>query len=182
LTVCHHAAIAVQQLHAAGLAHQDVKPSNILTFGQWLAKLGDLGRSSQRGVAAPHDEAPVRGDPVYASPELLYGQVDPEWSVRCQACDLYLLGSLILFIFTRTQTTAKILRRLPGVLKPYPFGEPYPAVLPYIINAFDEVADDFAVQLKGQRAAELVGHFRALAPRSGAARRPSSASPRTESV
>ncbi|HEX4116335.1 MAG TPA: hypothetical protein VHY18_10720 [Solirubrobacteraceae bacterium] len=42
LTVCHHAAVAVQQLHAAGLAHQDVKPSNILTFGQWLAKLGYL--------------------------------------------------------------------------------------------------------------------------------------------
>jgi serine/threonine protein kinase len=162
LTVCHHAAVAVQQLHAAGLAHQDVKPSNVLTFGQWLAKLGDLGRSSQRGVAAPHDEEPVRGDPVYAPPELLYGQVNPDWSVRCQACDLYLLGSLILFIFTRTQTTAEILRRLPVALKPYPFGEPYPAVLPYVVNAFDEVADNFAAQLEGQRAAELVDHFRAL--------------------
>jgi serine/threonine protein kinase len=162
LTVCHHAAVGVQQMHAAGLAHQDVKPSNFLTFGEWLAKLGDVGRASKRGAAAPHDGETVRGDPDYAPPELLYGQVDPDWAVRCQACDLYLLGSLILFIFTRTQTTGEIVRRLPVDYRPGPFCEPYRVALPYVINAFDEVADDFAAQLEGQRAGELVEHFRLL--------------------
>jgi serine/threonine protein kinase len=162
LTVSHHAAVALQQLHRAGVAHQDVKPSNLLTFGEWLAKLGDLGRCSQKGAVAPHDRAIIRGDPVYAPPELLYGQVDPDWSVRCQACDWYLLGSLILFIFTRTQTTGEILRRLPEAIRPQSFGEPYTTALPYVINAFDEAADAFARQLEGQRAGELVTHFRAL--------------------
>jgi serine/threonine protein kinase len=162
LTVCHHAAVAIQQMHSAGLAHQDVKPSNLLTFGGGLAKLGDLGRSSKRGTAAPHDDQRIRGDRSYAPPELLYGQLGPDWSVRCQACDLYLLGSLILFIFTRTQTTGEILRRLPFVLRPEVYTEPYAQVLPYVVNAFDEVADDFATQLEGERASELVKHFRDL--------------------
>jgi len=162
LSTCHHAAVAVQQLHLGGLAHQDVKPSNLLTFGVSLAKLGDLGRVSKRGAEAPHDEMPVRGDRSYAPPELLYGQVDPDWTVRCQACDLYLLGSLILFMFTRTQTTAEILRRLPTPLRPGIFADSYDRVLPYVINVFDEVADAFEAQLHGQRAAELVDHFRAL--------------------
>jgi eukaryotic-like serine/threonine-protein kinase len=162
LTVCHHAAVAVSQLHRAGVAHQDVKPSNLLTFADWLAKLGDLGRCSQRGVSAPHDREIVRGDPVYAPPELLYGQVDPDWSVRCQACDWYLLGSLILFIFTRTQTTAELIRRIPEAMRPDPFGEPFTTALPYLVNAFDELCDDFEIQLEGPLATELVAHFRSL--------------------
>jgi hypothetical protein len=67
----------------------------------------------KRGASAPHDREIVRGDPIYAPPELLYGRVDPDWSVRCQVCDWYLLGSLIVFIFTRTQTTAEQMRRIP---------------------------------------------------------------------
>ncbi|HYO75124.1 MAG TPA: hypothetical protein VE010_01575 [Thermoanaerobaculia bacterium] len=166
LSACHHAAVAVQQLHTAHVAHQDIKPSNLLTFGRTAAKLGDLGRSSKRGVAAPHDDYPVRGDPAYAPPELLYGQVDPEWRVRCQSCDLYLLGSLMLFLFTRTQATAEILRRLPPALRPARYGGmfdgTYDEVLPFVSNAFDEVADAFGSHLEGQRAAELVDHFRCL--------------------
>jgi eukaryotic-like serine/threonine-protein kinase len=162
LSTCHHAAVAVQQLHLAGLAHQDVKPSNLLTFGSELSKLGDLGRVSKRGTEAPHDELSVRGDRSYAPPELLYGQLDPDWTVRCQACDVYLLGSLILFIFTKTQTTAEILRRLPTPLRPGIFADTYSRVLPYVVNVFDEVADGFGSHLQGERAAELVSHFRAL--------------------
>ena len=166
LRACHHAAVAVQQLHSAQLAHQDVKPSNLLVFDDGLAKLGDLGRSSRRGTAAPHDALAVRGDPAYAPPELLYGHVDPDWRMRCQACDVYLLGSLILFIFTRTQTTAELMRRLPMALRPPKyrgsFAGTYADALPYLVNAFDEVAESFIAQLRGQRAAELAEHFRAL--------------------
>ncbi len=166
LRVCHHAAVGLQQLHRALVAHQDLKPSNLLMFGEVMAKLGDLGRSSRQGTAAPHDLEAVRGDPAYAPPELLYGYVDPDWQVRCQACDVYLLGSLILFIFTRTQTTAELLRRLPPALRPArlrgTFSGPYGTVLPYLTNAFDEVSDAFEQQLAGQRASELVTHFRRL--------------------
>ena len=165
LSVCHDAAVGVQQLHSAEVAHQDVKPSNLLTFEE-AAKLGDLGRCSRRGLSAPHDSFNVRGDPAYAPPELLYGRVDPEWAARCQACDIYLLGSLILFVFTRTQTTAEIFRRLPAAFLPTSmlgtFAGDYTEALPYVMNAFDEVADEFMGQLEGHRAQELVDHFRAL--------------------
>ena len=132
------------------------------TACEWLAKLGDLGRCSRRGHSAPHDGARIRGDRSYAPPELLYGQIDVDWQVRCQACDVYLLGSLMLFIFTHTQTTGELLRRLPLALRPDWFTEPYPQVLPYVINAFDELSEDFGSQLKGERAAELVTIFRGL--------------------
>lgn len=66
LRICHHAAVALQQLHGAGVAHQDVKPSNLLTFGGESAKLGDLGRSSRSDSLAPHDAFEIRGDPTYA--------------------------------------------------------------------------------------------------------------------
>jgi eukaryotic-like serine/threonine-protein kinase len=165
LSTCHDAAVAVQQLHAARLAHQDLKPSNLLVFGENVAKLADLGRSSRRGIAAPHDNLAVRGDLAYAPPELLYGQIDLEWSVRCQACDIYLLGSIILFVFARTQTTAEIFRRLPAALRPHPFGTfagNYANALPYVIDAFDEVVHDFAAQLEGLRSDELARHFSSL--------------------
>ncbi len=167
LSAVHDAAVGLQQLHGADVAHQDVKPSNLLTFEEEAAaKLGDLGRCSRRGFSAPHDAFAVRGDPAYAPPELLYGHVDPEWSARCRACDIYLLGSLLLFVFTRTQTTAEVFRRLPGAFIPSsmhgPFSGDYADALPYVMNAFDEVADEFAAQLDGQREAELVEHFRAL--------------------
>ena len=105
----HHAATGLWQMHGAEMAHQDVKPSNVLTFGRGLSKLGDLGRASLRGATAPHDELDCAGDHTYAPPELLYRQVSPDWRARRQACDLYLLGSLTLFVFSGATMTAAIL-------------------------------------------------------------------------
>ena len=45
LNVMHGIAKGVSQLHAMSIWHQDVKPSNVMTFGD-LAKVGDLGRAS----------------------------------------------------------------------------------------------------------------------------------------
>ena len=163
LAACHHVAVGIAQLHRARIAHQDVKPSNVLVFdGGRESKLADLGRSSRVGVPAPHDSTPVRGDHAYSPPELLYGELDPDWRVRCQACDVYLLGSFVLFMFTRTQTTAEIIRRLPAPMKPQMWGGTYREVLPYVRDAFNDVTEDFAKQVDGTRAAELVDRFREL--------------------
>ena len=40
----HHVATALEQLHGQGIAHQDIKPSNILVFDGDSCKLSDLGR------------------------------------------------------------------------------------------------------------------------------------------
>ena len=56
-------------VHAAGLAHCDVKPDNIL-IGATGAKLGDFGLAV--GPDEP-DVASLRGTPMYMAPELLRG-------------------------------------------------------------------------------------------------------------
>ena len=94
LRTIHQSAAALRQLHAAQMAHQDLKPSNILVFPQNHSKLADLGRSAHRQIASPTDDYVVPGDTTYAPPELLYGYLHPEWEVRRIAADLYLLGSL----------------------------------------------------------------------------------------
>lgn len=71
LRTAHHVAAGLRQLHSIGVAHQDIKPSNILVFDGKHSKLADLGRSSDRGSASPHDQLACAGDKTYAPPELL---------------------------------------------------------------------------------------------------------------
>ena len=68
--VLHQTALALLQLHQQSIAHQDVKPSNVLLFGADKLKLGDLGRSSLRGKPAPHDAMHVAGAWNYEPPRL----------------------------------------------------------------------------------------------------------------
>src|SRR5574341_2097711 len=75
LRALHHIATGLGQLHGAGIAHQDLKPSNVLVFGDRISKVSDLGRASSKGIIAPHEEYQIAGDPQYAPPELHYGYV-----------------------------------------------------------------------------------------------------------
>jgi serine/threonine protein kinase len=45
LRALHHIATGIHQLHAADIAHQDVKPSNVLVLGATISKIADLGSS-----------------------------------------------------------------------------------------------------------------------------------------
>jgi serine/threonine protein kinase len=152
----HHAVTGLWQLHRQGIAHQDLKPSNVLTFGRTSSKLADLGRASRRGIAAPHEGLDLAGDPAYAPPELLYGQVDSDWRTRRQACDMYLLGSLTIFIFSGATATAAILIFLDDDLHPDAWGDSYAAVLPYVRVAFDRAVEEFGQSLSESVATRLV--------------------------
>lgn len=144
----HDVTVGVQQLHSAGITHQDVKPSNVLTFAESRerAKLGDLGRASRRDDAVGHDQLPFAGDPGHAPPEGLYGGKPPDWSER-RACDLYHLGSLVLFLFAGTSCTAAWSQRLHPTLLPSALGGPFDGswsdALPYVRSAMQEVCADF---------------------------------------
>src|SRR5579859_1957573 len=101
LTMLHHVAVGVQQLHGQQIAHQDIKPSNVLIFesGGESAKLADLGRASRNdGLSAAHDSLAIAGDFNYAPPEQAYGVFAPEWRDRREGCDLYHLGALLAFV------------------------------------------------------------------------------------
>ncbi len=138
LRTLHQIAVGLKQLHESLIAHQDLKPSNVLVFSQFGSKLGDLGSAVSREQPAHNDNRSIPGDRTYAPPELLYGYVSPEWNTRRVACDLYLLGSMASFFFTRAGMTALILERLDGSHHPQYWQEEYAEVLPYLRYAFGE--------------------------------------------
>lgn len=137
-----HIATALRQLHGEFIAHQDVKPSNILLFNR-DSELADLGRASARGVISPHEPYLIAGDPSYAPPELLYGFTSPEWPLRRMGCDVYLLGSMVVWFFTGLGSTALLVDALEPSLRPDAWRGNYAGVLPYVRQAFARVLVDF---------------------------------------
>lgn len=162
LRVLHQIAVGLNQLHAEGIAHQDMKPSNTLIFGDQSAKVADLGCADQAGSTSPRGQFQVAGDPKYAPPELLYSFVPSDWGARRQACDLYHLGSLILFMFTGVHTTAALMNYLLLDQQPGYWADPYSDVLPHLRAALHQVAQDLEEATTGLDAPALVTIFREL--------------------
>lgn len=137
----HHVAVGLQQLHLAGIAHQDIKPSNVLVFEQAdTRKIADLGRASSQAAEGPVDGLRIPGDWQYAPPELLYGELSQTWGRRRQASDLYQLGNLLYFLFTDVSATLALINELPPGQEPANWTATFREVLPYLDMAFDDVA------------------------------------------
>jgi serine/threonine protein kinase len=152
----HHAATGLQQLHGAGVAHQDLKPSNVLVFENRSAKVADLGRAVVRSAAGPYDELEVAGDRTYAPPELLYGQLPGDWNCRRLGCDLYLLGSLLGFFVSGIGVTAAVQARMAHTHQWHSWGGSYAEVLPFVRAAFAEVLAVFGAEAPAALRADLV--------------------------
>jgi len=97
----HNTAVALEQLHKSEIAHQDLKPSNILIFNN-ESKVGDLGRSSDKNIPSTNDSFKIPGDSTYAPFELFYGFNEKNDFKLRYASDLYHLGSLVFFYFFHT--------------------------------------------------------------------------------
>jgi serine/threonine protein kinase len=138
----HHIAVGIRQLHGLEIAHQDLKPSNVLMFDD-CSKVGDLGCASQKGTAAPRDTLPVPGDPAYAPPELLYHYVPRDWNPRRYACDVYLMGSMVAYFFTGLGMTQLWVPYLHEDHRPYVWGGTYAEVLPFVRDAFCRAIETF---------------------------------------
>ena len=134
--------LGLWQIHREMIAHQDAKPSNILTYAGSTFKIADFGRSSRRGRTAPHDHLPVAGDGGYSPPELLYGYVHSDFIPRRMGCDLYMLGNLAAFLFSGVNITARLLSHLDRHHHPQMWGGTYDDVLPYLRHAFTAVLSE----------------------------------------
>jgi len=143
LRVLKHATLAIEQLHNANTAHQDLKPSNVLTLDDGREmKLGDLGRAELRGIEGPTSRNAIPGARHYAPPEQLYGAFDGTWEAR-RASDVYHLGSLAVQLFLDHSMTVLVQYALPSQARWGSWHGTYSAVLPYVRNAHASVLNEF---------------------------------------
>lgn len=155
----HNVAVGLSQLHGKGIAHQDIKPSNVLIFERDGSKIADLGRSSVSSKVGPHDLWRIPGDHAYAPPELIYRQVSDDWNIRRRASDLYQLGSLIVFAFSGVGLMPVLLRNTHRDHRPDAWSGTYGEVLGYLEgyfrNALDEVSPRFPAECRSDLTAAV---------------------------
>ena len=138
----HHSAIGLQELHGMHIAHQDVKPSNVLVFRTEGSKLTDLGSASQVGNPSRSDKMIVPGDVSYAIPEQWYGwSQSPDFSNR-YLVDLFRLGSLIFFFFTDCSAMDAIQLKLSEKYGKEFVRSDFISDLPYMQKASEEALND----------------------------------------
>jgi len=152
--VLHRAAMGLMQLHGSGIAHQDLKPSNIIQMVADDLKVGDLGRSSMRGQAAPHDVLSVAGALSYAPFELTYGYLLPDWMERRIATDVFHIGCLAVFVFTNVVLPGYVFSRLDPIYHPDQWGDPYGGVIPHLTaslqTSVQEISQDFPQEFRAE--------------------------------
>jgi eukaryotic-like serine/threonine-protein kinase len=153
----HDMAVSLASLHQNEVYHQDVKPSNVLVFKAGTQnKLGDLGRSHAEQIISPIAKLAVPGDPRYAPPEQLYGYAIADDAFRRSSGDLYLLGSMLFFLFTGNMLTPAILARLAPEHRPFDIstGQGWSGlgedVLPYLQLSFSQAIEDLRRALEAE--------------------------------
>jgi len=136
------------QVHREMIAHQDTKPSNVLTYRNKGFKIADFGRASRRGHSVWYDDRNVAGDRTYSPPEQLYGYRHPEFVARRMGCDLYMFGNLAAFLFSGINVTAHLLANLDPQHHPASWtASSYSEVLPYIQQSFTKVLEQVSSQV-----------------------------------
>jgi serine/threonine protein kinase len=181
-SILHQTALALMQLHREAIAHQDLKPSNVLVFAGEMLKLGDLGRSSRRGLPAPHDSFAVAGARKYAPFEQRYSFQVSDWIERRLTTDVFHLGCLAVYVFTNVVFPEYVMERLPDPYKPEAWvGSSYADVLPHIQTAFyasvDEVSRGFPERSRNELRQMIVDLCNPDPARRGRVALPANASP-----
>jgi eukaryotic-like serine/threonine-protein kinase len=143
----HDIAVGLKQLHSIEVAHQDLKPSNILVFNT-ESKIGDLGRSMCKDLDGPYNRKVFSGDWSYAPPELMYGYYEKDWIKRVFATDCYLLGSLITFYFAGIGMTALLRKNIPDHFSWEKWNGTYEELIPYIEESFAKALNEFELNIK----------------------------------
>ena len=146
LQVLRDVAQAVTQLHRGEIAHQDIKPSNVISFADATTttssnvKVGDLGRVVRKSQSGPFDSLAWPGDPRYSPPERWYGHVPPDWCDAREASDAYMLGSLLVFLFTGATLQTLVMNLIPAAFRPHEWAGRYDEdLLPVLMSAHASV-------------------------------------------
>jgi hypothetical protein len=135
----------------------------VFSGGAVQAKLGDLGHAVRQGspLARP-EHSVIGGDPSHAPPEQLYNDAPSDWRVHRVGADLYHLGSLTVFLFSRTTMTSLLLGELETVHWPQNWTGPSADRRLYIRDAFDRAMRKFADEVPSSIRQEVVEAVRQL--------------------
>lgn len=131
-------ATGLSNLHKNDITHQDLKPSNIMEFGN-ESKIGDLGRSLcfDKDIECPYTASSFHGDWNYAPPEAIFDYLIPDVRERLYQMDNYTLGGLMSYYLTGMSFNALINLNLPtDMLQMRRMGLTYENVKVELINAF----------------------------------------------
>ncbi|CAJ0598532.1 unnamed protein product [Cylicocyclus nassatus] len=112
--VLHDMVQALRHMHATGMLHMDVKPSNIFISDDSTCKLGDFGLAFDMNKTS-RDTA-EEGDKYYMAPEILNDSATP-------AADVYSLGVTLLELATDVDLHEESHRIRNGELNDLHFGE-----------------------------------------------------------
>lgn len=96
--VMRDVALAVQHVHAAGMLHLDIKPSNVLIRRNGSALLADFGVVRELDVLLTQTQS-FAGTPIYAAPEQ-FARHRPKFTA---ATDVYGLGITLYEALARTR-------------------------------------------------------------------------------
>lgn len=156
LRTLHNASVGVKQLHAAGIAHQDVKPSNLVFFEPERSKIADLGRAVRQHETSHNDQK--NGDPTHAPPELYYSVRNPVWETRFLSQDLYMLGSLAFWFFSGHKSFTHVLmfEQLDVSFFPSNFRGTFTDVLPVLEMNYSQILEGLGARIPSEISDEFV--------------------------
>jgi eukaryotic-like serine/threonine-protein kinase len=160
LRIFHGVTTALSQLHRAEIAHQDIKPSNVLIFSNDFAKLGDLGRATDRNSPSDYETSEHIGDRNYSPPELLYGEyLEGSWDRRRFGADLFMLGCVLTFLMTDSSYLVLLFSKLDKQFWPINWGGSYRSVVPHLQAAAEAVFKEIEATLPPVIGLEICGHI-----------------------
>lgn len=170
LRVFHGVCVAMRQLHALEIAHQDLKPSNVLLFGDNKAKIADLGRAIRRNdPLSVYNGDGHQGDNNYIPIELLYDQYSAgNWARRRLGADFFMMGCLLVYLVADVSLLTLIFSNLDRRYWPAAWRGTFEEVLPHLHMAFESaVAQATADIPENVRASiiEMIGFFACPDPR-----------------
>lgn len=139
--VLRDTATGIRQLHKLNVAHQDIKPSNVMCF-EHRARIGDLGRVVCSSLPESVFREPrFTGDNNYAAPEVTYFVQPTSWSEMYRG-DIYMLGGIAAYLVASINVTSaltNLVERIDGDYSPWVWRGSYDAILPMLVSVFPQV-------------------------------------------
>ncbi len=134
----HGALLGVSQLHRAKIAHQDIKPSNVLIFGRNVSKISDLGSATQLGNSSNWEHFEIPGDQRYAPIELLFKHFSPHWETRRVGADLFMMGGLLTYMVADVNFLSLMYKYIQPHQRHEKFGGKFSEALPFLMHSYHQ--------------------------------------------